>query len=283
MFFNKELKENAIRKVKRAAREYDEEVKMVTDKSIELFEIRTHSKEEIILPVESLINELANSPKNFSRSFEKLKLEYKTFRKEIHNLEIEAKEVNLKAGGTAAGGVAAGIGAAALLPTGAMAVATTFGVASTGTAIATLSGAAATNAALAWLGGGALIAGGGGMAGGSALLALAGPIGWGIAGVGIIGGGIFAASKNKDIAEDANDQRYEIEKGIKNVKIGITKIKEIIQLTTKHNDGIRQLLTTLEMYAPKDFENYSLEQKHMLGALINHIESLSMLLNKKVV
>ena len=39
-----------------------------------------------------------------------------------------------------------------------MGVATTFGVASTGTAISALSGAAATNAALAWLGGGALAA-----------------------------------------------------------------------------------------------------------------------------
>ncbi len=41
-------------------------------------------------------------------------------------------------------------------PAAAMAIATTFGTASTGTAIAdTLFGAAATNAALAWLGGGA--------------------------------------------------------------------------------------------------------------------------------
>ena len=51
-------------------------------------------------------------------------------------------------------------------------IATTFGVASTGTAISTLSGAAATNAALAWLGGGALAAGGGGMAAGEAFLTL---------------------------------------------------------------------------------------------------------------
>ena len=58
-----------------------------------------------------------------------------------------------------------------------MGIATTFGVASTGTAISALSGAAATNAALAWLGGGALAVGGGGMAAGNAFLALAGPVG----------------------------------------------------------------------------------------------------------
>lgn len=47
---------------------------------------------------------------------------------------------------------------------GAAALATYWGIASTGTAIGTLSGAAATNATLAALGGGALAAGGGGMA-----------------------------------------------------------------------------------------------------------------------
>ena len=55
-------------------------------------------------------------------------------------------------------------------PTAAMGVATTFGVASTGTAIATLSGAAATNATLAFLGGGSLAVGGLGIAGGMAVL-----------------------------------------------------------------------------------------------------------------
>jgi hypothetical protein len=63
-------------------------------------------------------------------------------------------------------GVSAGIGTAF----GAWALASTFGVASTGTAVATLSGAAATNATLAWLGGGALAAGGGGMALGATVL-----------------------------------------------------------------------------------------------------------------
>lgn len=72
-----------------------------------------------------------------------------------------------------------------------MGIATTFGVASTGTAISALSGAAATNAALAWLGGGALAVGGGGMAAGNAFLALAGPIGWAIAGVALVASGLM--------------------------------------------------------------------------------------------
>ena len=99
-------------------------------------------------------------------------------------------------GGAAGAGV--GVGVAALGPTAAMSVATTFGVASTGTAISSLSGAAATNAALAWLGGGTLATGGSGIAGGTALLALAGPIGWTIAGVAIFGSGFFIWKNAKE-------------------------------------------------------------------------------------
>ena len=82
-------------------------------------------------------------------------------------------------------------------PSAAMAVATTFGTASTGTAISALSGAAATNAALAWLGGGAIAAGGGGMAAGSTLLALAGPVGWGVSGCVLVGSGLYLNNRNK--------------------------------------------------------------------------------------
>jgi hypothetical protein len=57
-----------------------------------------------------------------------------------------------------------------LLAIGATKIATSVGVASTGTAISGLSGAAAHSATLAWFGGGSLAAGGGGMALGGAIL-----------------------------------------------------------------------------------------------------------------
>ena len=90
-------------------------------------------------------------------------------------IELEYKKAEAKTASQGAAGVGAGIAIVTLGPTVAMGVATTFGVASTGTAISTLTGAAATNAALAWLGGGALATGGGGMAAGSTFLALAVP------------------------------------------------------------------------------------------------------------
>lgn len=281
--FNSDLKERAIRLVKKAAREYELEFENIKDKSTDLFDVRTMSREEVIIPVENFINTLANSPKEFKKSIGNLEIEYDKFENEIRDLEREAQDVDFKAGGTAAAGVVTGVGAAALLPTGAMAIATTFGVASTGTAISALSGAAATNAALAWLGGGALVAGGTGMAGGSALLALAGPIGWGIAGAGIVGGGLLASSKNKKVAEEANDQRYDIEQGTKKFKRAIVEVNGIINSTNSHSKGIKDLLNILAKYTPKNYEEYDQREKEMLGSLINHIQGLSKLINKKVI
>lgn len=76
-----------------------------------------------------------------------------------------------------AGGSLAGLTGGALAAFGAYSAASTFAVASTGTAISSLSGAAATNATLAFFGGGSLATGGLGMAGGTAVLGglVAGP------------------------------------------------------------------------------------------------------------
>lgn len=106
--------------------------------------------------------------------------------------------------GTVTGAVVAstGVAVAVVGPPAAMAVATTVGVASTGTAISALSGAAATSAALAWLGGGTLAAGGGGMAAGSAFLALAGPVGWAIGGAAVVVTGAFILSQHLELGSE---------------------------------------------------------------------------------
>jgi hypothetical protein len=163
-----------------------------------------------------------------------------------------------------------------------MAVATTFGVASTGTAISALSGAAATNAALAWLGGGALAAGGSGIAGGSAFLALAGPVGWAIGGTVLVGSALFARSKNRKIAEEANAKRKTIEIHNAKLKAAEHEITRLIDTTKQHINGVNTLLYRLNQIAPQDYRHFSSEHKEWLGTLINHIQSLSALLNKKV-
>ena len=167
-------------------------------------------------------------------------------------------------------------------PTAAIAIATTFGTASTGTAIASLSGAAATNAALAWLGGGALAAGGGGMAAGNALLAMAGPVGWFIAGGAFVTSAVILNSKNKDIAEQACKQADEINSAL----IEITKNSaEIKQLRRKIRDLYYRLKDELADFLAKNIRDYCLlseDDKLRLGAFVNFAKSLAGLLNKKV-
>lgn len=279
---NGSLKKEALDKLQDAHKRYEARAEKVAAGSEKLMQVRRKTSEKVIASVEQYINAMANTPKEFDKSFAEYRAEFKSFNSVISTIEHEARDTDIKAGTSAASGVAAGVGTAALAPTAAMAIATTFGTASTGTAISALSGAAATNAALAWLGGGAVVAGGGGMAGGSALLALAGPIGWAIGGTALIGSTIFARNKNKKIAEEANQKRKLILTYDASLKAANKEIRHLIGLTETHRSGVLELLLWLTSNAPSDYQAFSPEAKDKLGALINHIQSLSKLLNKKV-
>lgn len=280
---NGDLKKEAISKLNNSVNLYNELVKTVQAVSAELFVLRKKSSQEIIGSVESYINTLANTPKEFDRSFSEYKAEFRIFEKMLNDLKIESDNIDFTFGTTATAGVLAGVGSAAFAPTAAMAIATTFGTASTGTAIASLSGAVATRAALAWLGGGALTAGGGGMVAGEALLALAGPIGWTIGGLSLVGAGLMARSKNEKIANEANTKRKEVEVLSAQLKAANHEVDNLITLTKNHVSGVKNILMTLGNNAPKNYSDFSTENKNQMTALINHIHSLSKLLNKKVV
>ena len=244
--------------------------------------LRKESSETLIKEVEIYINTLANTPKELNKSFVEYKASFSSFNTIISRINKDAVTADIQTGSGVGASVAAGVGVAALAPTAAMAVATTFGVASTGTAISALSGAAATNAALAWLGGGAIVAGGGGMAGGSTLLALAGPVGWAVGGLLLAGTGIFSYRKNKRIGEEALAKRKEIETFDSALKAALKEINSLINLTNTHIQGIRQLLGKLFNSQSTDYKNFTVQEKEEVGALVNHINSLSALLNKKV-
>ena len=279
---NGDLKKFALQELENAHHSYQKAMAAVCESSEKLYTLRQTSSEVVIGAVEKYINTLANTPKEFDRTFAEFHAEYRTFTRIIYEIKREAENVNIKAGGSAAAGVATGAGVAAFAPTAAMAIATTFGTASTGTAISALSGAAATNAALAWLGGGALAAGGGGMVAGEAVLALAGPIGWAIGGTALIGGALFARSKNKAIAEEANKKRRDIEVYTREFETAHREIARLYSLTTEQVKGMNNLLGLLKSGAPSDYKSFSATDKDRLSALINHIRSLSALLNKKV-
>lgn len=125
--------------------------------------------------------------------------------KEYKTAALQAQQF-FKGGAKAIGAATAGYG-------GAMGLATSVGVASTGTLIGSLSGAAATNATLAWLGGGSLAAGGGGMALGSLVLG-----GITVGPAVLIGGFVLAGEGEKALTKA---REYEAE-----VNLAIAKIEQ---------------------------------------------------------
>jgi len=282
MLYN-ELKDKSVFKLEKAIKSYNSIIRRVKKNTQGLFNARYYSSKTIIKEIEEYINLLANSPKEFDNSFITLKFNYSKFNSVLEQFSDESLDATVQSGFGAGGGIVAGVGTAALMPTAAMAIATTFGTASTGTAIASLSGAAATNAAMAWIGGGALAAGGGGMAGGSAFLALAGPIGLGVATVGIISGGLIKSNSNKKIAEKANKKRGKIKLKVKKLKISNLEIEKLIKKTNEHNSGVMNILEELSKTSSNDYSTFSIDKKKKLGALINNVNALSGLINQTVI
>ncbi len=278
--FNTDKRNEALDNLRKACYEYNEERELIMYHTEELFKEKEESR-DLLKEIEKFINNLANTPKTLIDELAAIKNEYQTFDKEVQKFEIEAKKIDI-GNNISAAAAAAGVGVATMGPTAAIAIATTFGTASTGTAIASLSGAAATNAALAWLGGGALAAGGGGMAAGNALLAMAGPVGWFIAGGAFVTSAVILNSKNKDIAEQAWKQADEINSAL----IEITKNSaEIKQLRRKIRDLYYRLKDELADFLAKNIRDYCLlseDDKLRLGAFVNFAKSLAGLLNKKV-
>lgn len=279
---NGDLKKKALDRLEKAKYGYEEWSRKVVLGSTALFEIREFCSERLIRDVESYFTSIKNKPVEFEKEFAEYKARFSSFERMVQDLRDRADGVDVKAGGVAGAGVAGAVGVVMFAPTAAMAVATTFGVASTGTAISALTGAAATNAALAWLGGGALAVGGGGMAAGNAMLALAGPIGWAIGGTALVGSALYARNQNEKVAEEALKHARQIESQNAILCAADNEITSLISLTHTHKRGIESMLTSLAEHSEKNFKAMSEEQINLIIALKNNVEALSKLIQKKV-
>ena len=189
----------------------------------------------------------------------------------LEGLEISVQQVKkyksavIKAEQYFKGGVSA-VAASAAGYGGAMTLATTVGVASTGTAISTLSGAAATNAMLAWFGGGSLAAGGGGMALGSMVL---GGITLGPA---IAIGGFVLGSEGEKVLTKARKYEAEVKAAIAKMEAAqafadqverrITELWEILEALN------RQSLTGLQTLESQPFDRERDAQSFQQVALL---------------
>ena len=280
--FNDDLKKKALANLQAAYQEYQTIAEAVTKRATELYEKRKVTAEQVIKACEKYVNILANSPKEFDKSVSEFKIELAEFAKVVAQINTDTEKATEIGGSLAGAGAVAGMGVAAFAPGAAMAIATTFGTASTGTAISALSGAAATNAALAWIGGGTVVAGGGGMAAGNALLAMAGPIGWTIGGLALTGGALLIRSQNEETAKKANQEAAKIKAKTATLKSAKEEIARLLTLTQQHVDGVNIELNFLKKEAPNNYQHFSNEQKMGLATLINNIQALSKLLNKKL-
>ena len=279
---NSSVRREALEKLKKSVEEHDEVRESTTLGMTELLAQRRRAASEVVERVEAYVNTLANSPTDFDKTVATYRIEAGEFESQVEQLEVAAARTTAVGSATGAAGAVAGVGVAALGPSAAVAVATTFGTASTGTAISALSGAAATNAALAWLGGGALTAGGGGMVAGNALLALTGPVGWGVAGVTLAASAGFLRHRNGKHAEEATQRRLKVEAEIRALMAAQTEIAGLTANVVRHGDGCLRDLDWLEGQAPQDYGKFGKADKERLGALVNHIRSLGKLLSAQV-
>lgn len=281
--FNSKLRQEAVDGYNEAISCYNEEADNLANKSIELYQVRDKAI-KVVKIVEERINKLAKKPKEFETKLEEIDVEIQNFEDKQIAISQSIKEAELASGSTAATASlsALGVTVATLGPTAAMGVATTFGVASTGTAISTLSGAAAESAAIAWLGGGSVAAGGGGMAAGKAFLALAGPVGWGIAGVMLtasVSAGVLANRKNEEVAKEAIEEQKKIELLARQLKERVIEVTKLIELTEKQTEGI--YLANLSLTG-MDYSLFTDDEKYQAGALVNSTLSLTAMVNKEI-
>ena len=112
----------------------------------------------------------------------------------------------------------------------------------------------------------------------TAMLAMPNPVGWAFAAVALGVSAAYQRSKNRKQAEEATQQRVEVEAKIRSLRAAKTEIARLRASVIRHADGCLGDLDWLEKHAPQDYERFGKVEKERLAALINHIRSLGKLL-----
>ncbi|HJH69553.1 MAG TPA: hypothetical protein OIM39_00385 [Bacteroidaceae bacterium] len=236
---------------------------------------------DALVTLQALFDRIRNTPEDKQIELNRIKECVHNWKNQVEKIERDY-EVSRTAVNAGAAGAAMGVGLATLGPTAAMGIATTFGVASTGTAISALSGAAATNAALAWLGGGALAAGGGGMAAGNTLIALAGPVGWGIAIAAFaVSGFIWWLAKQK---KERLEEIFMLisKRDQKSYRLAILELDERMKKSRKVTGEIYTACTHVYTFGT-DYRAMTEEQQYTLGTYLNLMNAASQLLVNPII
>lgn len=107
------------------------------------------------------------------------------------------------------------------------------------------------------------------------LLLGTGPIGWAISGATMFAGGLMANSKNKEIAEKAEQQTIEIKTETEKLKEKRTKIIAEIELVESLFSNVIFYLRQMESEGCRNYDDFTKVQKDKLMLLVNTAESLS--------
>lgn len=249
----------------------------MTNETIEELGVNTSNLYDALTSIQGIFDKIRNVPSDKKLQYEECKAIRLNWKQQAEKIDADYQAAAVKNAGAGVAGAGLGVAVVTMGPTVAMGVATTFGVASTGTAISALSGAAATNAALAWLGGGALAAGGGGMAAGNAFLALAGPVGWAIAGVSLIASGLLFWKSSSD--KKCLERVFEAisERDVKSYELAIVELKERINRIVDETGKLLEAIERITTFG-YDYNSMTEEQQYELGAYVNLMLSSTQLL-----
>lgn len=247
--------------------------------NITIEDLGNHTKKlyDSLTKIQDLFDNIRNIPSDEKFEYKKFEKEKAAWKEQAENIEKEYKKTLVKNTGAGAAGAGLGLAVVTFGPTAAMGVATTFGLASTGTAISALSGAAAINAALAWLGGGALAAGGGGMAAGNSFLTMAGPVGWAIAGVSLLASGLLFFKNSNDKKKLENLFTIISHRDIKSYELAIIEILERIKRINDECESLDETIENIKTFGI-DYDLMTEKQQYALGSYVNLMHSSTQLL-----
>lgn len=259
------------------AQEETERLAKESNEKIEVLGEKTSSLAEQLNNLQAVFDAIRGVPNEEKLKLEKLKKVRLNWIQQVEKIEADYKVAQAKTIGGGAAGASAGVAVVALGPSAAMGIATTFGVASTGTAISSLSGAAATNAALAWIGGGSLAAGGGGMAAGNAFLVLTGPVGWSIASVALISSlAMLRKSRNDKIKLEAIFTSIS-HRDTKSYQLAIVELNERIDRIMNETKLLIEAIKEAKSYGT-DYDKMTEQQQVQLITFVNLMNASTQLL-----
>lgn len=261
--------ETAQKKTEHAVKQTNEKIEVLGDYTKELY--------DCLIRIQVIFDMVRHMPSDLKLELDELAEVRIDWKNQVDKIEKDFQLATKKGAGIGALGTGAGLAVGALGPSVAMGIATTFGVASTGTAISALTGAAAKSAALAWLGGGALTAGGGGMIAGKALLALTGPVGWAVAGIALLsGGGLFLKARNEKEQLENIFTLISI-RDTKSYHLAIVELNERITRIKNETNLLENAIESIRDFG-LDYEQMTNQQQYNLGTYVNLMNSSTQLL-----